>query len=71
MVVASDTPILRGVMLKSSDGYILKDKNGNYLTAKRPQNTVTEEMMLLTYDGFILQDENGENLIIEEEVTRA
>ena len=27
--------ILNGVLLKSSDNYILKDKNGVYLTAKK------------------------------------
>lgn len=28
------TPILNGTKLLSSDNYILKDKNGRYLTAK-------------------------------------
>lgn len=28
------TPILNGTRLLSSDNYILKDKNGRYLTAK-------------------------------------
>lgn len=31
------TPILNGVMLLSSDGYILKDSNGLYLTAKESE----------------------------------
>lgn len=30
----STTPIINGVKLLSSDNYVLKDKNGKYLTAK-------------------------------------
>lgn len=30
----SSSPIVNGVMLKSSDNYILKDLNGIYLTVK-------------------------------------
>ena len=30
----SETPILNGVLLLSSDGYVLKDTNELYLTAK-------------------------------------
>lgn len=30
----SNTPITNGIRLASSDGYVLKDSNGVYLTAK-------------------------------------
>ena len=30
----SETPIVNGIKLLSSEGYILKDSNGLYLTAK-------------------------------------
>ena len=33
----STTPILNGVLLLSSEGYILKDANGIYLTAKEDE----------------------------------
>ena len=32
--IFSETPITDGVLLKSSDGYILKDTNGAYIIAK-------------------------------------
>lgn len=32
--IVSPSPIVNGVMLKSSDNYILKDLNGIYLIAK-------------------------------------
>jgi hypothetical protein len=32
--IFSTTPIVNGVLLLSSDNYILKDSNGLYLTAK-------------------------------------
>lgn len=33
----STTPIVNGVLLLSSDNYILKDSNGLYLTAKEDE----------------------------------
>ena len=35
--IFSETPILDGVRLLSSDNYILKDKNGLYLTVKESE----------------------------------
>lgn len=34
LIIPSAIPILNGIMLLSSDGYILKDSTGTYLTAK-------------------------------------
>lgn len=34
LIIPSATPMLNGIMLLSSDSYILKDSNGVYLTAK-------------------------------------
>lgn len=33
----SETPILNGIRLLSSEGYILKDSNGLFLTAKESE----------------------------------
>ena len=33
----SEIPILNGIMLLSSEGYILKDSNGLFLTAKESE----------------------------------
>lgn len=37
MNLYSSTPILNGIMLLSSEGYVLKDANGLYLTAKESE----------------------------------
>ena len=34
ILLFSEIPIVNGVLLKSADGFILKDANGLYLTAK-------------------------------------
>ena len=35
--IFSETPIVNGVRLLTSDGYILKDFNGSYLTTKESE----------------------------------
>lgn len=40
LVIYSPTPITNGIMLLSSDNYILKDSDGVYLTARRVNNYV-------------------------------
>lgn len=35
--IFSTTPIVNGIKLLSSDGYILKDSNGLYLTSKEDE----------------------------------
>ena len=34
LFTSSSTPIVNGIMLKSSDGYVLKGSNGLYLTTQ-------------------------------------
>ena len=35
--VYTEVPVLNGTMLLSSDGFVLRDKNGVYLTAKEDE----------------------------------
>ena len=37
LIILSSSPVVNGVLLKSSDGYVLKDSNGVYLTAKKEE----------------------------------
>ena len=48
--------------LLSSDGYVLKDSNGLFLTVP-----TMNETMLLSADGYILKDSNGLFLTIKKE----
>ena len=56
--LCSEMPVFDGGILLSSDGYILHDSNGLYLTANGTR--------LLSSDGYILKDLNDYYLTIEE-----
>lgn len=60
--IYSSTPITNGVILKSSDNYILKDCNGLYLTASDYMKHT-----LLSLDNLMLTDLNKVYLIPKED----
>lgn len=54
--------VMNVMRLLSSDGYVLKDSNGLFLTVP-----TMNETMLLSADGYILKDSNGLFLTIKKE----
>ena len=53
--------LYEGILLKSSDNYILKDYNGLYLIPK--DSIIVVDNILLSSDNYILKDSNGVYLI--------
>jgi hypothetical protein len=64
MNIYSSTPITNGIKLLTSEGYILVDLNGLYITAKDVEGY---RVQIATFDDEILQDANESYLIVKEE----
>lgn len=59
--IYSKVPVVNGIRLVSSDGFILKDSKRLYLTTKAHVDLVDD--VLLSLDDYILQDLDGLDLI--------